>query len=213
MPPRVPTFASRLLRAGLLEGVSVLIGGAPPVPQRVGAQAGAQESVAHAVRSACAELGASLLEWDPAQAPGRTDVVVFDGAGAFAACGPQGTGAGQREALDRCMELAWELTRAVVDSAPLSAGWAGRIIYIAPPPAAGAHAVAARAGLENLARTLSIEWARHGVTTAAIAPSEETAAQEIGALIAYLASPAGAYFSGCLLDLTGPGAAAVSLLG
>jgi len=111
------------------------------------------------------------------------------------------------------MELAWELTRAVADSAPLSAGWAGRIIYIAPPQGAGTHAVAARAGLENLARTLSIEWARHGVTTVAIAPGEETAAQEIGALTAYLASPAGAYFSGCLLDLTGPGRGAVSLLG
>ena len=111
------------------------------------------------------------------------------------------------------MELAWELTRAVADSAPLSAGWAGRIIYIAPPPAAGAHAVAARAGLENLARTLSIEWARHGVTTAAIAPGEETAAEEIGALTAYLASPAGGYFSGCLLDLSGPGRPAASLPG
>ena len=224
-PPRVPTFASRLLRAGLLEGVSVLIGGAPPVPRRVGAQAGAKESVAHAVRAACAELGASLLEWDPALAPARPDAVVFDGPGAFAcalegtpraperAGDPEGAGAGEREALDRCMELAWELTRAVADSAPLSAGWAGRIIYIAPPAAAGVHAVAARAGLENLSRTLSIEWARHGVTTAAIAPGEETAVEEIGALVAYLASPAGAYFSGCLLDLTGPGAAAVSLLG
>ena len=207
------TFASRLLRAGLLEGVSVLTAGAPDPP------AGVHEEVSQAVRSACAELGASLLQWDPARLPGRAEVVVFDGACAFAACaaegacGPEGAGAGQREALDRCMELAWELTHAVADSAPLSAGWAGRIIYIAPPQGAGAHAVAARAGLENLARTLSIEWARHGVTTVAIAPGEETAAQEIGALTAYLASPAGAYFSGCLLDLTGPGPAAVSLLG
>ena len=232
MPQRVPTFASRLLRAGLLQGVSVLIGGAPGAQApgaSPGAQAGAQESVGQAVRSACAELGASLLEWDPALAPARPDVVVFDGAGAFAcalegaacapggacapegASAPEGAGAGERAALDRCMELAWELTRAVADSAPLSAGWAGRIIYIAPPQRAGAHAGAARAGLENLARTLSIEWARHGVTTAAIAPGEETSAQEIGALTAYLASPAGAYFSGCLLDLTGPGRAAVSL--
>jgi len=199
------TFASRLLRAGLLEDVSVLSAGAPA------ASAGEHDEVWRAVRAACAELGASLLEWDPAQAPGRTDVVVFDGAGAFAACGPQGTGAGQREALDRCMELAWELTRAVVDSAPLSAGWAGRIIYIAPRRGAGAHADAARAGLENLARTLSIEWARHGVTTVAIAPGEDTPAEEIGALTAYLASPAGAYFSGCLLDLAGPGGTPVSL--
>ena len=89
VPQRVPTFASRLLRAGLLEGVSVLVGGAPPVPQRVGARAAAREPVAQAVRSACAELGASLGEWDPALAPGRPDVVIFDGAGAFA-CAPEG---------------------------------------------------------------------------------------------------------------------------
>jgi NAD(P)-dependent dehydrogenase (short-subunit alcohol dehydrogenase family) len=208
-----PTFASRLLCAGLLEGVSVLIGGAPAVPHRVRAQTRAHEPVAYAVRSACADLGASLLEWDAAPAPARArqgarpDVVVFDGAGAFAACAPD------REALDRCMELAWELTRTVADSAQLSAGWAGRIIYIAPPQGAGAHAGAVQAGLENLARTLSIEWARHGVTTTAIAPGVRTAPEEIGALTAYLASPAGAYFSGCLLDLTGPGGAAVSLAG
>jgi len=225
-----PTIASRLLRAGLLEGVSVLIGGAPPVPQGVRAQTRAHEAVANAVRSACADLGASLLERDASSAPAcarqgdRPDVVVFDGAGVFAcalegAAAPQGapaeegSGAPEREALDRCMELAWELTRTVADGAQLSAGWAGRIIYIAPPQGAGAHAEAVRAGLENLARTLSIEWARHGVTTTAIAPGVQTAAEEIGALTAYLASPAGAYFSGCLLDLTGPGGAAVSLPG
>jgi NAD(P)-dependent dehydrogenase (short-subunit alcohol dehydrogenase family) len=80
----------------------------------------------------------------------------------------------------------------------------GRLVYLAPPSSVAAeHADAARAGLENLARTLSIEWARHGVTAVAIAPGEASAA-EIAALSAYLASPAGAYFSGCLLDLRGP---------
>ena len=58
---------------------------------------------------------------------------------------------------------------------------------------------AARAGLENLARTLSIEWSRHAITTVAIAPAPDTDAGELAALCAYLASPAGAYFSGCLL--------------
>jgi NAD(P)-dependent dehydrogenase (short-subunit alcohol dehydrogenase family) len=79
----------------------------------------------------------------------------------------------------------------------------GRIVYVAPAPQGGAHAEAARAGLENLSRTLSIEWARHQTTTVTIAPGDETAAQELAALVAYLASPAGAYFSGCLLDLRG----------
>ena len=82
-------------------------------------------------------------------------------------------------------------------------GRGGRIVYIAPSPQDGAHAEAARAGLENLSRTLSIEWARHQTTTVTIAPGDETAAQEVAALVAYLASPAGAYFSGCLLDLRG----------
>ncbi len=61
-----------------------------------------------------------------------------------------------------------------------------------------------RAGLENLARTLSIEWSRYHVTTVAVAPGAGTPAGEVAALTAYLASPAGAYFSGCLLDLRGP---------
>ncbi len=74
-------------------------------------------------------------------------------------------------------------------------------MFVCPPSAAGEHAGAARAGLENLARTLSIEWARYSITAVAVAPGAATAADEVGALVAYLASPAGAYFSGCLLDM------------
>jgi NAD(P)-dependent dehydrogenase (short-subunit alcohol dehydrogenase family) len=99
------------------------------------------------------------------------------------------------------------VTRAVVNRAFLLAERSppsGRIVYLAPASDAGEHAGAARAGLENLARTLSIEWARHGITLVTIAPGEATAAGEVAALCAYLASPAGAYFSGCLLDLRGP---------
>ncbi|HLM85296.1 MAG TPA: hypothetical protein VK272_03810 [Solirubrobacteraceae bacterium] len=100
----------------------------------------------------------------------------------------------------------------------------GRIVYLVPardlgasspapspapsPEGEGEHVEAACAGLENLARTLSIEWARHEVTAVAIAPgavgvAEAEAAAEVAVLTAYLASPAGAYFSGCLLDLGG----------
>ncbi len=84
-----------------------------------------------------------------------------------------------------------------------SVGAAGGRVVSTPAPDAGEYATAARAGLENLARTLSIEWARCGIATVAIAPGESTAASEVAALVAYLASPAGAYFSGCLLDLRG----------
>jgi NAD(P)-dependent dehydrogenase (short-subunit alcohol dehydrogenase family) len=150
---------------------------------------------------------------------GRIDLLAVDGAGLFAHGLAQG-GSGHA-ALRACMDAAWNATRATVNHAFLApavggeqgaehpgagpaAARGGRIVYLAPAPDAGEYAAAACAGLENLARTLSTEWARHGVTTVTIAPGAGTAAGEVAALVAYLASPAGAYFSGCLLDLRGP---------
>jgi NAD(P)-dependent dehydrogenase (short-subunit alcohol dehydrogenase family) len=134
---------------------------------------------------------------------GGLDLLVVDGAGLFAQAGE----AGARAALVACLDASWNVTRAVANRAFLADDRGGRIVYLAPSPDAGEHADAARAGLENLARTLSIEWARHAITTVAIAPGAATAPGEVAALTAYLASPAGAYFSGCLLDLRGPTAA------
>ncbi len=79
----------------------------------------------------------------------------------------------------------------VVNRAFLPAAGGGRIVYLAPPPGAGEQADAARAGLENLARTLSVEWARHAITAVTIALGDTTAPGEAAALTAYLASPAG----------------------
>ena len=45
-------------------------------------------------------------------------------------------------------------------------------------------------GSRTLARTLSIEWARHQVRTTAVAPGARRARQDVAALVAYLASPA-----------------------
>jgi hypothetical protein len=73
-------------------------------------------------------------------------------------------------------------------------------VYLAAP-AGYDGAGALRAALENLARTLSTEWARHQLTTVTLAPAAEGAADEVAALVAYLASPAGAYFSGCVLEV------------
>ncbi len=74
------------------------------------------------------------------------------------------------------------------------------ILLIAPPPGDQHHA-AARAGLENLARTLSIEWARHGVRPVAILPGARTTGDELAELVAFLASRAGAYYAGCAFTL------------
>jgi hypothetical protein len=74
----------------------------------------------------------------------------------------------------------------------------GLIVLIAPPPG-DAHAAAARAGLENLARTLSIEWARYGIRPVTILPGGDDRAT--AELVAYLSSKAGAYFAGCTFTL------------
>jgi NADP-dependent 3-hydroxy acid dehydrogenase YdfG len=79
----------------------------------------------------------------------------------------------------------------------------GKVIVIGPAPGAGVHATATRAALENLVRTLSIEWSRHAIRTTAILPGDATSPEEVGAVVAFLASPAGDYYSGCVMDLGG----------
>jgi NAD(P)-dependent dehydrogenase (short-subunit alcohol dehydrogenase family) len=211
------TVASQLLRARLLQGVGVLVAG-PEDPR-------GEHSLGAAVAAACGDLGAAVSRFElalddpsagedrdaedgtgsvPAETEGL-ELLVVDGAALFAtgAAGRGQAGEDRGAALRDCLDGAWSATRAVVNEAFLPRGEGGRIVYLAPASSAGEHADAARAGLENLARTLSVEWARHAITVVAIAPGEATTAGEVGALVAYLASPAGAYFSGCLLDLTG----------
>ena len=77
----------------------------------------------------------------------------------------------------------------------------GKVVLIAPRPDAGAFAQASRAALENLARTLSVEWARYGITATAITPGCATTAEQLAELVCFLVSPAGDYFSGCRFSL------------
>jgi citronellol/citronellal dehydrogenase len=215
------THATGLLRAGLLDGVRILVAGAPAppsAPDGVDSAAPTGESPAMAVRGACAALGARVcsrvLAGGDAQEEsagdaatqaldqmGDIDLLFVDGASLFAAASVEREA---RDALVACLEAAWIVTRAVAERAFIASESGGRIVYLAPARSAGVHAGAAAAGLENLARTLSIEWARYGITPVAIAPGVDTASGEVAALTAYLASPAGDYFSGCVLDLRGP---------
>lgn len=217
---------SELLRPDLLRGVSIMLAAAPGAGD-------VDQPLTAAVHAACARIGASVIECrlgpdrsldrgEPAieravaqtlDASGGIEVLVIDGASVFAAARASAGHDDARERLGACLEASWIVTRAVASRAFLaggdgSGGSGGRIIYLAPPVDAGEHADAARAALENLARTLSIEWARYAISTVAIAPGAgaangAAAAGEVGALTAYLASAAGAYFSGCLLDLRG----------
>ena len=124
-------------------------------------------------------LGATLSADEP-------DVLVVDGAALFETA----TGV---EAVQAALDGAWDAIQPAAQRPML-------ILLLAPPPG-DAHAEAARAGLENLARTLSIEWARLGIRPVAIHPGTETPAGEVAELAAFLASPAGAYYSGCRFDL------------
>ncbi|MGA2010029.1 MAG: hypothetical protein ABSH51_05780 [Solirubrobacteraceae bacterium] len=136
--------------------------------------------------------------WARERAPLTAAVI---GAGEpFAAGGPAG--------LSDALELSWRAAHALATGALIEAQEPARIVFVAPWRDAGPHAEAARAGLENLARTLSVEWARFAITAVAIAPGPATTAAQIAELVCYLVSPAGGYLSGCRFDLGLIGAAA-----
>ena len=167
--------ARQLFRQGLLHGRSIALTG--PIPGPVGELLG--------------ELGARLSQLDPepladeqrasswAKQAAPLDALI---------CG--------RDAGDGLLTDTWAAVRAVATEAFIPQR-AGRIVLLSPhgdakPPAAA---------LENLARTLSVEWARFGVTAVAVAPGAAATDAQVADLVAFLCSEAGAYFSGCRLDL------------
>jgi NAD(P)-dependent dehydrogenase (short-subunit alcohol dehydrogenase family) len=225
-----------VLRPGLLEGVSILVagvsssGGSAPaeltgVALTVGdvcTKLGATVHTCDLLAGGAPEQDDALVEQAVAAAldgDGGVQVLVVDAAALFLAePGPtaqRDTGVAQASGLIDALEASWRVTRAVANAAFIADDdGGGRIVYLAPPTAgehsvgaqAYAHADATRAGLENLARTLSIEWARYGITPVSIACGQSTSPEQLGGTVAYLASPAGAYFSGCQLDLRGASA-------
>jgi NAD(P)-dependent dehydrogenase (short-subunit alcohol dehydrogenase family) len=186
-----------LLRAGLLERQTVVVTGA--------GRAGS------AIAVTCRDLGATVDDealaspldenaTDQAvrallESHGRIDTLVIDAAGLHARAADNGL-----EPLRAAADGAWIVTRAVATAAFIPAE-SGKVVIVAPAPAAGPFAHATRAALENLSRTLSIEWARHQIRLSTIAPGDDTGDDEVATLVAYLASVAGDYFSGCVLSL------------
>jgi hypothetical protein len=178
--------AVTLLREGLLDGRGVALGGG--VPPAIGQALAGLGARVHGLEPGLDEDAVS--GWAAAAAP--LIALVFDAAPAFAGGGQAGLAA--------ALEAAWVATRGVATGA-LIPGGAGKVVLIAPRPGDGSFDAAARAGLENLARTLSVEWARYCVTTVAIAPGARTSDDELAELVCFLISPAGEYFSGCLFEL------------
>jgi NAD(P)-dependent dehydrogenase (short-subunit alcohol dehydrogenase family) len=186
-----------LLRADLLGGRTiVLVGGAGSVAERLAA------------------LGARVVQWpreeggpdgdEEAEAWARShapiDAIVCD-VGFDPANGTDALAA---------VDAAWPAVRAVAAGAMIPGAETARVadpratrkvLLLGPPPEGGRHAEAARASLEILARTLSVEWARFSIVATMIAPGESTTVDDIQTLVAFLCSRAGDYYSGCRFEL------------
>jgi NAD(P)-dependent dehydrogenase (short-subunit alcohol dehydrogenase family) len=164
--------ATDLLRPGLLVGTTVAVTNA-------------------AVGDGLRELGATTptidvafpLDDDALAAAaaelGPVDGIVCDGRALFESAG--GGLPGLRAAADGSFAAA----RAAANAAFIPAA-RGKVVLLAPGDPATA------AAMENTARTLSIEWARHGIVITCI-----HAGAASDALVAFLCSPAGDYYSGC----------------
>lgn len=179
-----------LLRDRLLAGRRIVVAGSPlgVLSEALGELEAELEPLALAELPAEEERAG---EW--AREHGRLDALVYCAAGAF--------GAGGQEGLGAVLADAWLAVREVALGSLIATQDPGKLVLIAPRPGDGPLAGAARAGLENLARTLSVEWARYGLTAVMIAPGERASEPQVAQLVAFLVSEAGGYFSGCRLEV------------
>jgi hypothetical protein len=156
------------------------------------------------LREALAGLGAQLVPL-PAEGMERSEEGVGEWARAqrplhgllYAAA----FGSGGDQALLASLDECWAAVREVAVGALIEAERPTKVVLIAPSHGAGPLADAAAAGLENLARTLSVEWARYQVSAVMVAPGAGSTPQELATLVGFLVSEAGDYLSGCRLEL------------
>src|SRR5919199_2217724 len=162
---------------------------------------------------------------------GRLDTLVNNAGGQYMSPAEDLTPKGFETVVRLNLIGTWLMTHAAATRAMIPAG-GGKIVNVTLSPHHGlpgmTHSSAARAAVENLMRVLSIEWARFNIKTTAIAsghfrtdalkkypqPVQDSVArtvplQRLGEaeeqawLVAYLASPAGDYYSGDVITIDG----------
>src|SRR5215211_2619816 len=163
----------------------------------------------------------------------RIHLLVNNAGGQYLTPAEDITPKGFRTVIRLNVEGTWLMTHAVATRAMMPDARGGKILNVTLSPHHGlpgmAHSSAARAAVENLTRVLSIEWARFGIRLTALAAGQsatetlrtkypkavvESVAgtvplgrlgteEEFAWLVAYLASPAGDYFSGAILTIDG----------
>jgi citronellol/citronellal dehydrogenase len=163
---------------------------------------------------------------------GRLDVLVNNAGGQFLSPAEAISPKGFRTVIELNVVGTWLMTHAAATKAFIPGG-GGKVLSVTLSPHHGmpgmVHSGAARAAVENMMRTLSIEWARHNIKLCALAagqfdtetlrtkyPAEVTSGladtvplgrlgteEEWAWLVAYLASPAGDFFSGTTITMDG----------
>ncbi len=163
---------------------------------------------------------------------GRVDVLVNNGGGQFLAPAETISPKGFDAVVQTNLTGTWNLTRAVADAWMLAHGGRIVNVTMLTSRGFGgmAHSVAARAGVEAMTRTLAVEWAPRGILVNAVAPGYIASSglrrypaglvwakqlqsaiplkrlgtcEEIAWLVAFLASPGGAYITGQTLTVCG----------
>ena len=162
---------------------------------------------------------------------GRINTLVNNAGGQYMSPAEDISAKGFRAVVRLNLEGTWLMTHAVATKSMIPGG-GGKVISVTLSPHHGlpgmAHSSAARAAVENMMRVLSIEWSRFGIKLTAIATGhfETDAIQkypepvragvartvplgrmgrpvEQAWLVAYLASPAGDYYSGAIFTIDG----------
>jgi citronellol/citronellal dehydrogenase len=163
---------------------------------------------------------------------GRIDLLVNNAGGQFMSPAETISPKGFRTVIELNVQGTWQMTHAVATKA-LIPQRGGKVVSVTLSPHHGmpgmVHSGAARAAVENMMRTLAVEWSRFGIRLVAVAPGQfdtETlrtkypkvivdnvagtvplgrlgTEEEMAWLIAYLASPAGDFYSGCVITLDG----------
>ncbi|MGI8460365.1 MAG: SDR family oxidoreductase [Solirubrobacterales bacterium] len=163
---------------------------------------------------------------------GRIDLLVNNAGGQFLSSAEAISAKGFRTVIDLNVQGTWLMTHAVATKAFIPDG-GGKVVSVTLSPHNGmpgmVHSGAARAAVENMMRTLSIEWSRFQIKLVAVAagqfdtetlrtkyPKEVSenvsrtvplqrlgTEEEMAWLVAYLASPAGDFFSGTTLTIDG----------
>ena len=162
----------------------------------------------------------------------RLDVLVNNAGGQFLSPAEAISPKGFRTVIDLNVQGTWLMTHAAATKAFIPQG-GGKVLSVTLSPHNGmpgmVHSGAARAAVENMMRTLAVEWARFGIKLCALAAGQfatETLLtkypqvvvdnlersipigragrpEEMAWLVAYLASPAGDFFSGTTITIDG----------